>query len=93
LGGNARTAIICTVTTASSFTEETLSTLKFASGAKRIKNKPEVNEVISDEALLQRYKKEIEGLKEKLISVGSFSPPTPSRHNKLTSLFFNLWLA
>ena len=73
LGGNARTAIICAVTTASNHTEETLSTLKFASGAKRIKNKPEVNEVVSDEALLQRYKKEIDGLKEKLESVSRSS--------------------
>lgn len=45
LGGNACTAIICTITIASTFTEETISTLKFASGAKRIQNKPHINEV------------------------------------------------
>jgi len=54
---------------ASKHIEETLSTLKFASGAKKIKNKPEINEVISDEALLQKYRKEISSLKQKLSSV------------------------
>ncbi|ORY05417.1 kinesin-domain-containing protein [Basidiobolus meristosporus CBS 931.73] len=49
LGGNARTAIICAITTASNFYEETTSTLKFASRAKTISNKPEVNEVLTDE--------------------------------------------
>ncbi|EDV22383.1 uncharacterized protein TRIADDRAFT_3836, partial [Trichoplax adhaerens] len=47
LGGNALTAIICTVTPVS--LDETSSTLKFASRAKKIKNKPEVNEVVDDE--------------------------------------------
>jgi hypothetical protein len=44
LGGNARTAIICNVTPASGHIEETNSTLKFASRAKAVKNKPEMNE-------------------------------------------------
>ncbi|RUS29388.1 hypothetical protein BC938DRAFT_480720 [Jimgerdemannia flammicorona] len=47
LGGNARTAIIGTITPASGHCEETTSTLKFASRAKNIQNKPEVNEEIS----------------------------------------------
>ncbi|XP_022235157.1 centromere-associated protein E-like, partial [Limulus polyphemus] len=55
LGGNARTAIICTVTPAS--VEQTHSTLKFASRAKCIKNKPVVNEVMTDAAILKRYAK------------------------------------
>lgn len=66
MGGNARCAIICTVTPASAFVDETHSTLKFASRAKTICNKPEVNEVISDEALLKRYKREINVLKKQL---------------------------
>ena len=63
LGGNARTAIICTVTPASAYAEESLSTLKFASRAKSIRNKAIVNEVVSDDALLKRYRKEINELK------------------------------
>uniref|UniRef100_H2ZIV0 Kinesin motor domain-containing protein n=1 Tax=Ciona savignyi TaxID=51511 RepID=H2ZIV0_CIOSA len=43
LGGNALTVIICTVTLA--VVDETDSTLRFASSAKKVKNKPTVNEV------------------------------------------------
>ncbi|KAM5191512.1 centromere-associated protein E [Mantella aurantiaca] len=64
LGGNTKTVIICTIT-AVSF-DETLSTLQFASAAKNVKNKPHVNEVLDDEALLKRYRKEIMDLKKQL---------------------------
>ncbi|RKP18927.1 kinesin-domain-containing protein, partial [Rozella allomycis CSF55] len=66
LGGNAKTAIICTITPASGYLEETMSTLKFAMRAKSVENTPEVNEVISDEALLKRYKTEISNLRQQL---------------------------
>eukprot|EP00960_Hanusia_phi_P053446 762078-Hanusia_phi.AAC.2 len=66
LGGNSRTSIICTITPAAVHSEETLSTLKFATRAKTIKNTVTVNEVLDDQALLRRYKKEIESLKKKL---------------------------
>ncbi|XP_062992506.1 centromere-associated protein E [Elgaria multicarinata webbii] len=71
LGGNAKTVIICTVTPVS--LEETLSTLQFASTAKKMKNTPKVNEVLDDEALLKRYRKEIEDLKRRLEEVSSHS--------------------
>uniref|UniRef100_A0A915I7P9 Kinesin-like protein n=1 Tax=Romanomermis culicivorax TaxID=13658 RepID=A0A915I7P9_ROMCU len=64
LGGNSKTAIICTVTPAS--LDETLSTLKFANRAKDIKNKPVKNEVGSDEAMLRRYQKQINELKKQI---------------------------
>ncbi|XP_071488946.1 uncharacterized protein [Diadema antillarum] len=64
LGGNAKTAIICTITAAS--LEQTQSTLQFATRAKTIKNKPVMNEILSDEALMQRMKTEIQELKKKL---------------------------
>ncbi|KAG1682010.1 Centromere-associated protein E [Nymphon striatum] len=60
LGGNARTVIICTVTPAE--VDQTHSTLKFASRAKTIKNKPQINEVLSDEVLLKRHNKKIANL-------------------------------
>lgn len=47
LGGNARTAIICNVTP--TVLDETSSTLKFACSAKAVQNKPQVNEVLSDQ--------------------------------------------
>ncbi|XP_078250754.1 centromere-associated protein E isoform X2 [Pogona vitticeps] len=71
LGGNAKTVIICTVTPVS--LEETLSTLQFASTAKKMKNTPKVNEVLDDDALLKRYRKEIEDLKRQLEEVSSLS--------------------
>ncbi|KFM62031.1 Centromere-associated protein E, partial [Stegodyphus mimosarum] len=64
LGGNAKTAIICTITPVS--IDDTLSTLKFARRAKCIKNKPHVNEVLTEQALLKRYANEIKKLNEQL---------------------------
>ncbi|KAG8134457.1 hypothetical protein E2320_007579 [Naja naja] len=69
LGGNAKTVIICTITPAS--LEETLGTLQFASTAKKMKNTPKVNEVLNDDALLKRYRNEIEDLKRQLEEVSS----------------------
>ena len=45
--------------------EETLSTLRYASRAKAIKNKPKVNEDPKD-ALLKEYEEEIKKLKDML---------------------------
>lgn len=75
LGGNARTAIICTITPASLHAEETISTLKFASRAKTIRNQPEINEVVSDEVMLKQYRREISDLKKQLDEVCLISVP------------------
>ncbi|XP_063774231.1 centromere-associated protein E isoform X2 [Pseudophryne corroboree] len=64
LGGNTKTVIICTITSVSF--DETLSTLQFASTAKHVRNTPHVNEVLDDQALLKRYRKEIMELKKQL---------------------------
>ncbi|XP_078317677.1 uncharacterized protein LOC111118975 isoform X1 [Crassostrea virginica] len=64
LGGNSKTAVIATITPASM--EESHSTLKFASRAKTISNKPKVNEVLSDAAQLKRSRMEIQKLQEKI---------------------------
>uniref|UniRef100_A0A4W3I843 Kinesin-like protein n=1 Tax=Callorhinchus milii TaxID=7868 RepID=A0A4W3I843_CALMI len=69
LGGNAKTVIICTITTDA--LEETVSTLQFASTAKFMKNTPHVNEVLDDQAMLKRYRKEIMDLKNRLEKVTS----------------------
>ncbi|NXY33539.1 CENPE protein, partial [Pomatorhinus ruficollis] len=69
LGGNAKTVIICTITPVSF--DETLSTLQFANTAKGMKNTPKVNEVLDDDALLKRYRKEILDLKKQLEEVSS----------------------
>ncbi|KAG4934004.1 hypothetical protein JHK87_048006 [Glycine soja] len=68
LGGNARTAIICNITLAQIHTDETKSSLQFASRALRVTNCAQVNEILTDAALLKRQKKEIEDLRAKLMT-------------------------
>jgi hypothetical protein len=50
LGGNSLTTIVCTVSPALMNYTQTLSTLRFASRAKKVRNKPEINEVDEKEA-------------------------------------------
>ncbi|KAL9700764.1 hypothetical protein quinque_004205 [Culex quinquefasciatus] len=66
LGGNAVTSMICNITPAAF--EESYSTLCFANRAKNIKNKPKVNEVLSEAAMMKRLEKEIKRLQEELRS-------------------------
>eukprot|EP01133_Synstelium_polycarpum_P012005 gene12005-14032_t len=66
LSGNSRIAIICTVTLASNNMEETHSTLKFASRAKKITNNAKINEILDDKTLIKQYRSEIAELKLKL---------------------------
>jgi centromeric protein E len=54
LGGNANTAIICTITPANAYSDDSISTLKFASRAKIIQNKPQVNKVFLN-LLINRF--------------------------------------
>ncbi|XP_072952929.1 kinesin-like protein KIN-7I isoform X2 [Typha angustifolia] len=68
LGGNANTAIICNITLAQVHTDETKSSLQFASRALRVTNCACVNEIVTDAALLKRQRKEIEELRAKLLS-------------------------
>lgn len=52
LGGNSRTAIICTISPALSHVEQTKKTLSFASSAKEVKNCAKVNMVCQLSLLL-----------------------------------------
>lgn len=63
LGGNARTAIVCAVTPSIVHMDETLSTLRFASRAKKVTNHAHANEFLDDRAKLRRAQKEIAKLK------------------------------
>lgn len=58
LGGNARTAIICTLSPASSHVEQSRNTLLFASRAKEVTNNAQVNMVFST-ILINRILKNI----------------------------------
>ena len=68
LGGRTKTCIIATVSPAKSNLEETISTLDYAFRAKNIRNKPQVNSMISKKTLLKEFTAEIEKLKAELIA-------------------------
>ncbi|XP_046832472.1 centromere-associated protein E isoform X2 [Vespa crabro] len=81
LGGNAMTAIICTITPAA--LEESQCTLSFASRAKSVKNKPQINEVMSDAALLKRYAKQIAKLNTELDKMKQENRTAEEMENRL----------
>ena len=62
LGGNAKTSMIAALSPASINYDETMSTLRYADGVKKIKNKAVVNESPQDK-LIRELKEEIEKLK------------------------------
>jgi hypothetical protein len=66
LSGNAHITIICTISPTVKCGEESHNTLKFASRAKKIKMKAEVNETVDDKTLLSQYREEIDALKAQL---------------------------
>ncbi|XP_067298423.1 centromere-associated protein E isoform X2 [Pseudorasbora parva] len=84
LGGNAKTVIICTITPAA--VDETVSTLQFASAAKRMKNDPHVTEVSDEGALLKRYRNEIVDLRRRLQEVSSVTQTTATERESLCQL-------
>ena len=68
LGGRTKTCIIATVSPAKSNLEETISTLDYAFRAKNIRNKPQVNQMISKKTLLREFTAEIEKIKGELVA-------------------------
>ena len=68
LGGRTKTCIIATLSPAKSNLEETISTLDYAFRAKNIRNKPQVNQMISKKTMLKEFTSEIEKLKGELIA-------------------------
>lgn len=68
LGGRTKTCIIATLSPAKSNLEETVSTLDYAFRAKNIRNKPQMNQLMSKKTLIREYTAEIEKLKSELIA-------------------------
>lgn len=68
LGGNTKTIMIANCGPADYNYEETLTTLRYASRAKNIKNKPKINEDPKD-AMIREFQDEIEALKAKLLAM------------------------
>lgn len=68
LGGNARTAIICTMSPAQIHVEQSRNTLFFASCAKEVVTNAQVNVVVSDKALVKQLQRELARLESELKS-------------------------
>ncbi|KAJ0040432.1 hypothetical protein Pint_28416 [Pistacia integerrima] len=73
LGGNARTAIICTLSPARIHVEQSRNTLLFASCAKEVATNAQVNIVMSDKALVKHLQRELSRLENELRSSGATS--------------------
>lgn len=63
LGGNTKTVMIANVGPADYNYDETMNTLRYASRAKNIQNRPHINEDPKD-ALLREYQDEVQKLRE-----------------------------
>lgn len=66
LSGHGRISLICTVTPASSNSEETHNTLKFAHRSKHVEIKASQNKIMDEKSLIKKYQKEISCLKQEL---------------------------
>ncbi|XP_035207790.1 kinesin-like protein KIF11 [Stegodyphus dumicola] len=71
LGGHTKTSIIATISPASCNIDETISTLDYATKAKTITIKPEVNQKMTKRALIRKYTEEIERLRKDLVALRS----------------------
>nr|QWT43312.1 kinesin-like protein KIN7J [Citrullus lanatus] len=69
LGGNGRTAIICTMSPARSHVEQSRNTLLFATCAKEVSTNAQVNVVVSDKALVKQLQKELARLESEMKSL------------------------
>ncbi|KAH9619749.1 hypothetical protein KSS87_012385 [Heliosperma pusillum] len=80
LGGNARTAIICTLSPALSHVEQSRNTLLFATSAKEVTNTARVNMVVSNHQLVKNLQQEVARLEAELQS------PEPASSSFLRAL-------
>ncbi|XP_073987839.1 chromosome-associated kinesin KIF4-like [Rhodnius prolixus] len=82
LGGNSFTLMIACVSPADYNQEESISTLRYADRAKKIKNKPVINQD-PHVAEISRLRKENEELRLKMIEGGDFTFQCPPNHKEL----------
>ncbi|CAL1701929.1 unnamed protein product [Somion occarium] len=86
LGGNSKTAMIAAISPADVQYEETLSTLRYADQAKKIKNKAVINED-PNAKLVRELKEELEMLRARVsgsTSEAVFDPSIPASEQKVT---------
>ncbi|KAL1542944.1 kinesin-like protein KIN-7E [Salvia divinorum] len=78
LGGNARTAIICTMSPAHSHVEQSRNTLHFANCAKQVRTNAQVNVVMSEKALVKQLQRELARMESELKKLHSHSHTGPT---------------
>jgi len=78
LGGNTRTAIVCTISPASTELDNTRSTLQFAQDAKRVTTMPQVNKIQDAKAEIRSLQNEISVLRRQLAEQAQATPPPAS---------------
>ncbi|XXG87049.1 hypothetical protein AAC387_Pa11g1835 [Persea americana] len=66
LSGHGRVSLICNVTPASTNSEETHNTLKFAHRSKHVEIKASQNKIMDEKSLIKKYQREISSLKQEL---------------------------
>ena len=66
MGGNCKTTMMAMISPSSEGFGESISTLKFATRAKKIKNEARINEDVDQRALLRKYEVELRKLKQEL---------------------------
>ncbi|KAJ7212101.1 kinesin-domain-containing protein [Mycena pura] len=66
LAGNARISVVCTINPDMGAVSESMSTLQFARRIKGVQLNAQKKEIVDTDALIERYRKEIEDLKQRL---------------------------
>jgi hypothetical protein len=103
LSGKARMAVICCATPSELYLEETRSTLLFASRAKLVKTRAQVNEVLDDRSLIKQRElvekqqasagpgqlQHLKALETKALNAGTEARNAKQKLDKLKSLILN----
>ncbi|KAH7909035.1 P-loop containing nucleoside triphosphate hydrolase protein [Hygrophoropsis aurantiaca] len=82
LSGDARISVICTVNPDVNAVAESTSTLLFAQRIKKVQLNAKKKEVVDTDALIERYRKEIEDLKARLVEREA---EAPARNRRLSA--------
>lgn len=73
LGGNCKTVMVATVHPATTHTDESISTCRFAQRVAQIKNEVTLNEEVDQNVLIQRLKEENRRLREGQVHASLFA--------------------
>jgi kinesin family member 11 len=92
LGGQAKTCIIATLSASADSLEETRATLLYAARAKNIRNKPMLNQNLTNKTQIRDYVTEIESLKNQLYVCDSEYVCSPAPCSDLLLLLLLLLL-